>query len=113
MNQALIENALLEQQDELEVLRKEKLISREEEHKIDLDSKLAQVIIGVRRSGKSTLCFNALEKAQVNYAYVNFDDERLYNISTEALDLVLTTLYRIYGKFEYIFLDEIQNVAGW
>lgn len=113
MNQMLIETVLLEQQDELDVLRSEKLIPRIEENKINLKSKLAQVVIGVRRSGKSTLCFNALEKAGVKYAYVNFDDERFYNMTTEDLDKVLETLYRIYGKFGYLFLDEIQNVDGW
>lgn len=113
MNQALIETILLEQQDELEVLRNAKLISRSEENKINLHSKLAQVVIGVRRSGKSTLCFNALEKGGVKYAYVNFDDERFYDLATEDLDKVLETLYRLYGKFDYLFLDEIQNVDGW
>lgn len=113
MNQALIETVLLEQQDELDILRREKLISRVEEDRINLKSKLVQVVIGVRRSGKSTLCFSALEKAGVQYAYVNFDDERFYNMPTEDLDKVLETLYRIYGKFDTLFLDEIQNIDGW
>ena len=72
-----IEKVLLEQQDELEALEGEVLIHRPEEDLINLNSKLAQVVIGVRRSGKSTLCFNALRKAGVHYAYANFDDERL------------------------------------
>jgi predicted AAA+ superfamily ATPase len=80
---------------------------------INLKSKLAQVVIGVRRSGKSTLCFNALRKAGVHYAYANFDDERLQKLETEELDNVLQTLYKIYGKFDYLFLDEIQNIDGW
>lgn len=113
MNQALIETVLLEQQGELDILRREKLISRVEEDRINLKSKLVQVVIGVRRSGKSTLCFNALEKSGVQYAYVNFDDERFYNMPTEDLDKVLETLYRIYGKFDTLFLDEIQNIDGW
>jgi len=49
----------------------------------------------------------------VSYAYVNFDDERLDGISSEELDLVLGSLYRIYGDFRYLFLDEIQNVESW
>ena len=80
---------------------------------INLKSKLAQVVIGVRRSGKSTLCFNALKKANVHYAYANFDDERLEELETKVLDSVLQTLYKIYGKFDYLFLDEIQNIDGW
>ena len=108
-----IEKVLLEQQDELEALEGEVLIHRPEEDLINLNSKLAQVVIGVRRSGKSTLCFNALRKAGVNYAYANFDDERLEELETKDLDNVLQTLYKIYGKFDYLFLDEIQNIDGW
>ena len=113
MKLADIEKVLLEQQDELEALEGEVLIHRPEEDLINLKSKLAQVVIGVRRSGKSTLCFNALRTAGVHYAYANFDDERLADLETEDLDNVLQTLYKIYGKFEYLFLDEIQNVDGW
>ena len=108
-----IEKVLLEQQDELEALEDEVLIHRPEEDLINLNSKLAQVVIGVRRSGKSTLCFNALRKAGVHYAYANFDDERLEELETKDLDNVLQTLYKIYGKFDYLFLDEIQNIDGW
>lgn len=108
-----IEKVLLEQQDELEALEGEELIHRPEEELINLKSKLAQVVIGVRRSGKSTLCFNALNKAGVHYAYANFDDERLEELETKDLDNVLQTLYKIYGKFDYLFLDEIQNIDGW
>lgn len=108
-----IEKVLLEQQDELEALEGEVLIHRPEEDLINLKSKLAQVVIGVRRSGKSTLCFNALRKAGVRYAYANFDDERLEELETKDLDNVLQTLYKIYGKFDYLFLDEIQNIDGW
>jgi len=108
-----IEKVLLEQQDELEALEGEVLIHRPEEDLINLNSKLAQVVIGVRRSGKSTLCFNALRKAGVHYAYANFDDERLEELETQDLDNVLQTLYKIYSKFDYLFLDEIQNIDGW
>ena len=108
-----IEKVLLEQQDELEALEGEVLIHRPEEDLINLNRKLAQVVIGVRRSGKSTLCFNALRKAGVHYAYANFDDERLEELETKDLDNVLQTLYKIYGKFDYLFLDEIQNIDGW
>ena len=108
-----IEKVLLEQQDELEALEGEVLIHRPEEDLINLNSKLAQVVIGVRRSGKSTLCFNALRKVGVHYAYANFDDERLEELETKDLDNLLQTLYKIYGKFDYLFLDEIQNIDGW
>lgn len=108
-----IEKVLLEQQDELASMESEMIIHRPEEELINLRSNLAQVVIGVRRSGKSTLCFNALRKAGVHYAYVNFDDERLETLGTSDLDNILQSLYKIYGKFDYLFLDEIQNIDGW
>lgn len=113
MEQKIIDMVLLEQQAEIETLRGEYFIHRREEADINLSSRLAQIVIGVRRSGKSTLCFNALEKAGVSYAYVNFDDERFDKMESSDLNGVLESLYRIYGDFEYLFLDEIQNVQGW
>ncbi len=88
-------------------------ISRIEEKEIDLESKLAQVVIGVRRSGKSTLCRKVLHEAKVKAAYINFDDERLENVGQEDLNTLLSALYVIYGEFDYLLLDEIQNVDGW
>ena len=56
------------------------LASRYEESMINLDSPMAQVVIGVRRSGKSTLCEKVLREKVENFAYVNFDDERLASL---------------------------------
>ena len=67
----------------------------------------------MRRSGKSTLCFNALEKSKVSYAYVNFDDENLYDLTAKDMNDILQVLYSIYGDFTHLFLDEIQNIEGW
>lgn len=108
-----LELILSDQQEELETRRSEKLCHRSEENLIDLNSTQAQVVVGVRRSGKSTLCFQALEKAKVKYAYVNFDDERIATAKTEDLNNILEVLYKIYGDFSHLFLDEIQNVDGW
>lgn len=108
-----IERILLDQQEELDNLRAESFCRRLQENAIDLQSNLVQVVIGVRRSGKSTLCFNALEHSGVRYAYVNFDDERFEKIALSDLDTVLESLYKIYGNFTHLFMDEIQNVNGW
>lgn len=108
-----LERVLLDQKEELEVFRNKSFCNRVEEDLIDLDSNLAQVVIGVRRSGKSTLCFNALEKSKVSYAYVNFDDENLYDLTAKDMNDILQVLYSIYGDFTHLFLDEIQNIEGW
>ncbi|MBQ8423418.1 MAG: ATP-binding protein [Coprobacter sp.] len=113
MDKRVIEQVVAEQQAELIALQDLELCTRKEENDIDLDSNLAQVIIGVRRSGKSTLCYNVLKKCHDNFAYVNFDDERFTDMQTDDLNAVLEILYKVYGDFKYLFLDEIQNIEGW
>lgn len=71
------------------------------------------MVIGVRRGGKSTLCYNALTRKGVKFAYVNFDDERLIHLQGEDLNDVLEVLYKINGDFNYLFIDEIQNIPEW
>ncbi len=108
-----LELILNDQKKEIIGRREEVLCRRTEEQLVDLNSPQAQVVIGVRRCGKSTLCFQALHHAGVRFAYADFDDERLASLQTEQLNDVLEVLYKIYGDFHYLFLDEIQNVAGW
>lgn len=108
-----LERVILDQKEELNILRSKRFCHRIEEQLIDLESNLAQVIIGVRRSGKSILCFNALEASKINYAYVNFDDENLYGLNVKEMNNVLQVLYSVYGDFTHLFLDEIQNIKGW
>lgn len=47
--------------------------------------------------------------------YVNFEDERLLEVSAEDLNVMLEIGLEMTGngKKPYIFLDEIQNVPGW
>ena len=105
---------LSSQKEELQSGDPGSFVDRYEESLIDLESKLAQVVIGVRRSGKSTLCEKVLRtRGQDSYAYVNFDDERLVSLKTEDLDTLLEALYRLNGDFKYLFLDEVQNIDGW
>ena len=108
-----LEVILSDQKDEIDNWSNEQLCSRYEESLVDLNSPQAQVVIGVRRSGKSTLCLRTLVGAGVKFAYVDFDDERLAGINTKQLNDVLEVLYKIYDDFSYIFLDEIQNIDGW
>lgn len=113
VDKRIIEQVLSEQHEELIALQEVELCTRKEEQQVELDSNLAQVVIGVRRSGKSTLCYNVLRAHAEKYAYVNFDDERLEELQTSDLNTVLEVLYKIYGDFKYLFLDEIQNIGGW
>ena len=113
IDKRVLETILLDQEAEVVQWSNEKFCPRDEKDLIDFDSPQAQVVIGVRRSGKSTLCLQALIGANFKFAYADFDDERLKGLGTNQLNDVLETLYKIYGDFRYIFLDEIQNIDGW
>ena len=108
-----LELVLSDQKSEIDNWPNEHLCPRNEENLVDLNSPQAQVVIGVRRSGKSTLCLQTLADAHVKFAYIDFDDERLDGLSANDLNDVLEILYKIYGDFKYIFLDEIQNIDKW
>lgn len=89
-------------------------VNRHEERLFEFNSTLAQVVIGVRRSGKSTLCHKVLLEHGVKYGYANFDDDRLAKLQAEDLNTVLSCIYQAYGTdIQYIFLDEVQDVEGW
>ena len=113
MDKRILETILADQAEELTLKRNLHFCRRNEEDLIDLDSTQAQVVIGVRRSGKSTLCYNALTRKGIKFAYVNFDDERLIHITSEDLNDILEVLYKINGDFNYLFIDEIQNIPEW
>lgn len=108
-----LEFILADQREEIMSRVREALCARKEEALVELSSPQAQVVIGLRRCGKSTLCYQALENSKVKYAYVDFDDERLAKLTSEQLNDVLEVLYKVYGDFSHLFLDEIQNVEGW
>ena len=108
-----LEAILSDQKTELEARQQETLCHRPEESLVEINSPQAQVVIGVRRSGKSTMCYQALMQRGVHFAYVDFDDERLNGMKAEQLNDVLEVLYKIYGDFQYLFMDEIQDIDGW
>ena len=74
-----------------------------------LNSSLIKLITGPRRVGKSTQALLMLRNK--NFAYLNFDNHSLL----EAWDanLVMRMLDDVYSGYEYILLDEVQNLDGW
>ena len=113
MNLLKLQTILADQKKILANLLSRQTCVRLEEQDVDLESKLAQVVTGVRRSGKSTLCLNVLKRSGHAFGYVNFDDERLAELSGSDLDEVLAASIKIYGEFDILFLDEPQNVPEW
>lgn len=113
MNTQTLLSIVADQREELLANDYSELCRRPEESQFDLKSNMAQVVIGVRRCGKSTLCEMFLKQKDVEFAYVNFDDDRLGDMNSNDLDRLLEALYMTYGEFEYLFLDEIQNIEGW
>lgn len=114
MDEKVILQALVEQQEDLVQHRNKHWCHRIEEDQFEWDSNLIQVVIGVRRSGKTTLCHKVLLQNGIKYAYANFDDDRLTNLGTSDLNMLLECLYQIYGTdVNYMFFDEIQEIEGW
>ena len=101
------------QKEDLDELLKADVLVRERMSWIDLGSPCAQVVIGVRRSGKSILCLTAFKSAAIPFGFVNFDDENLDGLKVSDLDEILQAVYVVYGPVKHLFLDEIQDVPKW
>lgn len=108
-----LERVLRDQREELENTDFSGFVTRKEEGQIDLNSPVAQIVIGVRRCGKLTLCQKVLKQSGVSFAYANFDDAVLASLKATEMNSLMETLYRIYGEFTHLFLDEVQNVDKW
>ena len=110
-----IANILTDQKNDIEKkFKDERIIDRELSNKIipDLNSNIAKVIIGVRRCGKSILCYSLLKEG--NFFYVNFDDERLMGIKAKDLNDFLKAHLYLYNKdFDLALIDEPQKIKGW
>jgi len=103
-----------DQRKAFEVMMAEDVVRRAPVERIDLSSPCAQVVIGVRRCGKSVLCRMAIKaRNDIRCGYVNFDDEKLANLTADDLNDILEAVYVVYGKIQVLFLDEVQNAPAW
>ncbi|MFH0906349.1 MAG: ATP-binding protein [archaeon] len=82
---------------------------------INIDSKMAIIVKGVRRSGKSTFLLELVSsKYNQNFYYFNFDDERLIDFTLQDFQTLLEAFYQHEKLDKDVFLfDEIQNIKGW
>ena len=74
-----------------------------------LKSPLIKLITGPRRVGKSTQALLMLRNK--NFAYLNFDNNSL--LEAWNSELVMRMLDEVYPGYEYILLDEVQNLESW
>jgi len=92
--------------------------------KIDTYIKTDEIIVlkGIRRSGKSTLLINQIDRlissgiSKREILFVNFEDPRYTNeLNTNLLDQIVD-VYKEYINNKtkpHIFLDEVQNIPKW
>lgn len=86
---------------------------------VGLDAFPLQVLVGVRRCGKSFVLYQQICRmldAGHNWdeiTYIDFEDQRLSGFSAEDFNLILECHTELYGTRPILFLDEIQNVEGW
>ena len=74
-----------------------------------LANPMIKLVTGPRRVGKSTYALLMLRDK--NFAYLNFDDNTLLAAWDE--ELAMKTLDEVYPGYEYLMLDEVQNLDNW
>ena len=86
-----------------------------------LEDNVNYCFVGIRRTGKSYMMYQQIRQLESKgislsqIVYVNFEDERLLEMTAEDLNTILEIGLEISGadKKPYLFLDEIQNITGW
>ena len=106
-----MKNIILNQRAERDELMARHYQQRDTKYKTDelLANPLIKLITGPRRVGKSVFALLMLQGK--NFAYLNFDDNLLLENWDE--DLVMAMLDDVYPGYDYLLLDEVQNLPDW
>ena len=106
-----MKTVILNQRKERDELMSRPYLSRRNNLDIELllSSSLIKLITGPRRVGKSTQALLMLRDK--NFAYLNFDNSSLLELWDA--NIVLRMLDEVYPGYEYILLDEVQNLDAW
>jgi uncharacterized protein len=92
------------------VIKKETGEKRDALKKVKLLKEFIIIITGIRRCGKSTLLSQLIASTKDKYAYLNFEDPRIYDFKTSDF----SKLSEVFGDdVSAFFFDEIQNVENW
>lgn len=107
----MIRNILYQQLEERNLLLKKAYIVRMNDSvkAAHLSTTLIKLISGPRRAGKSVMALQLLENQ--NFAYLNFDDDLLLKNFNE--DTIIQVLNEVFPEYNYLLLDEIQNLPDW
>ena len=103
--------------DQKEIYLNNPLISRH----YPLEDNVNYCFVGIRRTGKSYMMYQQIKQLETKgvplsqIVYVNFEDERLLEMTAEDLNTILEIGLEISGtdRKPYLFFDEIQNIDGW
>lgn len=88
---------------------------------ISFESGTCYVLVGIRRAGKSYLLVQDIQQQVAagritleECLYINFEDERLAELPSQELAMIIDCYQEMYGpKKPWVYLDEIQNIDGW
>ena len=104
----VIRDALIHQERDKEEYLKQEYVERDFTMP---KSKLAKVIMGPRRAGKTFFLIHYLNNiTHGKFGYINFDDEVLSKVDNFN---VLIDTYNKVQKHKTILLDEVQNLEKW
>ncbi|MBS6203488.1 MAG: ATP-binding protein [Firmicutes bacterium] len=114
MNRDSLKQIMIDQKD---IYLNNPLVPRQ----YSLESNVNYCFVGIRRTGKSYMMYQQIKQLEASgiplsqIVYVNFEDERLLEMTAEDLNLILEIGLEISGTDvrPYLFLDEIQNINGW
>lgn len=83
----------------------------------------ADVVIGMRRSGKTWFCYQKIKELisggirKEQILYINFEDDRLLDFSVKHFQEILDVYFGKYPENRntkcYFFFDEIQRIEQW
>lgn len=112
MEKSVFKQLILEYQ---QMVTKVELVQRD----ILLSDDFCYVLVGLRRSGKSYLLYQQIQKlisqghSPEEILYFNFEDDRLTGMALQDLDTLKVAYEEMFSHKPIFFLDEIQNIAGW
>lgn len=114
MNRDTLKQIMVDQKD---IYLNNPLIARH----YPLEENINYCFVGIRRCGKSYMMYQQIQtllekKVPLSQiVYVNFEDERLLEMTADDLNTILEIGLELSGAGNkpYLFLDEIQNIDGW